>query len=64
MPIQAADAGGDGADLFAAGGDGDVGPGQRLVVELARDVVVGIDADFVECLDDLWVGSSAGVATC
>src|ERR671931_1385486 len=31
--------GGDGADLFAAGGNGDVGPGERVRVEPARQVV-------------------------
>jgi hypothetical protein len=45
MPGEPANAGSDRGDLFAASRDGDVGPGERLGVELAREVVARVEAN-------------------
>src|SRR5262245_38970192 len=62
LPVDAANAGGDRAHLLAASRDSEVGPVERVHVELAGDVIGGVDSDLPKRLDHLRVGRGAGFA--
>jgi hypothetical protein len=54
-PADSADAGSDWAHLLAAGRDGDVGPGERLLVELPWRACACADSVFLQRFQDLRV---------